>query len=140
MHVKRFIEIEHTGDLAFLVPGRDLKELFENAGFALYSQVIHIETVDKQESFPVSAEAGDRDELLINWLNELNFLSQTKQYVFCSFNILSMDDKNLQAEVWGQKYDSSRHGPFQEIKAVTFHNNEIKKTADGYECLIICDI
>jgi SHS2 domain-containing protein len=138
--MKKYEDVPHTGDIAFKVFGKDLNKLFENAAFALFSHIIDIEKVDKDEEVPVRVQAKDQGELLINWLNELNFIAQTRLIVFRYFSVEKLESASLSATASGETYDSHRHGPFQEIKAVTFHGGEIRKTPQGYECLIVCDI
>ena len=77
---------------------------------------------------------------IINWLNELNYLTETKLFVFCDFHVISLNEKELSASIKGEKYNKLRHGPFKEIKSITYHGNDINKISNQYECLIVCDI
>lgn len=99
--MKKFIEIDHTGDIAFKAFGKDLKSLFENAAFALYSHIVDLNSVQEKKEFHLQVKGNDINELIINWLNELNFLTEIKLYVFSKFAIKTLSDISLVALVKG---------------------------------------
>jgi len=61
-------------------------------------------------------------------------------YLLREFNIEEISKKGLKAKVRGEKLDLSRHTLKTEIKAVTYHQLEVKKTAKGWEAQIIFDV
>jgi SHS2 domain-containing protein len=138
--MKKFIEIDHTADVAFRVFGKTKKKLFENSAFALYSFSSDIKKIRPKKKIYISIKGKGHQALLIGWLNELNFISQTRYYVFCLFKINTLTKETLEAEAEGEKHNIYNHGNFKEIKSVTFHKSEIRKTPQGYECTIVCDI
>ncbi|MCK5707951.1 MAG: archease [Candidatus Aureabacteria bacterium] len=137
--MKKFTEIDHTADIAFKVFGKNIETLFENAAIALYAHINDTGNIKEKRSFYVFAEGTDQDELLINWLNELNFLTSTKNYIFCKFSIIELSNKFVKAEVKGEKINKLRHGPTREIKSVTYYKNVIKTIDKHIECDIYCD-
>ena len=131
-----FEEIEHTADWAFQVRGHDLRELFINAAHA----VCMLEHGEFQEAVTLThelqVEGVDREGLLINWLNELLYVEQTNREAYRNFEILEMDDIHLRARVHG----ALKHNSQRRIKAVTFHNLQIRQTANGWEATIVLDV
>lgn len=129
-------ELEHAADWSFRVRARTLCELFTAAARAL----CRLEHGDRPQAFTVTREVEvegvDRETLLVNWLNELLYLEQTNREVYHDFDIITIDNTHLQARVHGApERNAQRH-----IKAVTFHNLELKQTADGWEATIVVDV
>lgn len=129
-------EIEHTADWAFHVRGQDLRELFVHAAQAIFQR----EHGDVREADTVcrefAVEGADRETLLVNWLNELLYTEQTEREAYHHFEILQMDDTHLRARVHGAPIEEcERH-----LKAVTFHNLELKRTPNGWEATVVVDV
>lgn len=129
-------ELEHAADWSFRVRGSNPTGLFTAAARAL----CRLEHGDRPEAFTVTrelqVEGVDRETLLVNWLNELLYLEQTNHEVYHEFDIVAIDNTHLQARVHGaQERNAQRH-----IKAVTFHNLEVKQTTDGWEATIVVDV
>ena len=139
--MEKFIEIDHTGDIAFKALGEDIQSLFENAAHALYSHIIDSKNIAEKEHITLQVQGSDQSELLINWLNELHFLTETQMLIFADFDIEELTHDKLTANVHGEKYNKSRHGPIRCIKAVTYHNSVINNdSGGGYSCTIVCDV
>lgn len=137
---KRYEQIDHTADVGFKAYGSTLKELFENAAFALFSIMFNLETVAVKESRRFHVESTDLQALLVDWLSELNFLFYTEGLVFKEFTVSEVSDRSLEAEARGEPYDPERHEIFTEIKAITYHGLEIRQTGAGWEAQVILDL
>lgn len=131
-----FEEIEHMADRAFRVRGRSMAELLENGTRAL--QALHGprpagKPAGTQE---IEVEGIDRESLLVNWLNEILYLEQAHQLVCDRFYIDELKNHRLHARVETRKCDlSDTH-----IKAVTFHNLQIRETPEGLEAEVVLDV
>jgi SHS2 domain-containing protein len=128
-------EIEHTADLAFRVRGRSQAELFANAARALTCLECGVATGEPTVTREVEVNGTDRETLLVNWLNELLYLGQTKHESYHEFDIIEINDEHLRAHVRGQECHALRR-----IKAVTFHNLEVKQTPTGWQATIVVDV
>lgn len=132
---KSFEEIEHTADLALRVYGRDMRELFANAAYGMFTLMAEPseEPACKRE---VSLEAMDYEGLLVDWLNELIYLHEVEGETYSQFNIETLSPTKLEAHVIG--------GPTRiktkAIKAATFHDLAIKETANGLVATIVFDV
>jgi len=82
---KRFEMIEHPSDVGMVAYGKTIRETFENAAFGMFSLMAELSDVSTNDSFTVEVKAEDREELFINWLNELLSLSATKELIFTDF-------------------------------------------------------
>jgi len=139
--VKKGYELlAHTADIGVTACGRDMKEAFVNAARGLFGIIAEPHGVQARESIPVEVSAPDREALLVNWLNELIYLSSTREMLFSNFDIKSLSDTELSATVRGEKIDRSRHRLIREVKATTYHKLDVEQDADGWRVQVIFDI
>ncbi|MBU4346423.1 MAG: archease [Candidatus Omnitrophica bacterium] len=138
--MKNYQIIEHTADIGIRVKARDLKELFKNAARAMFD--IMAETIEKKsqrtEKFALKQRAADREELFINWLNELLSLSATQGLVFKDFKIERLDEGSIEAIVTGNDIKSYKVNT--EIKAATYHELKLEKASSGWQAEVIFDV
>ncbi len=128
-------EIDHTADWAFRAFGKDLKELYANAAYALFA----LEgALDAQSTLTreIHVEGIDREALLVNWLSELLFQQETKRETYQKFDITQLTDTELEATVHGAQTQ-----PITKfIKAVTYHDLKIEQTENGWQATIVVDV
>jgi SHS2 domain-containing protein len=132
--------LDHTADAGIIVQATTLEELFARAAWAMFSLLTDVPIIQPRLSTRLSVEATDRPALLVRWLAELNFLHVTRHELYCRFDILSLSDTQLVAEVRGEKVDLTRHSVYTEIKAVTFHGLQIEPMGSGWKAQIIFDL
>ncbi|OGS46139.1 MAG: hypothetical protein A2539_03285 [Elusimicrobia bacterium RIFOXYD2_FULL_34_15] len=135
---KRYKVISHTADVGIIAYGKTLSELFENAAYGMFSLITDIERVKEKGTIAISLQDNNLEELLIAFLNELQYYFSMKQLLFRKFEILSLTDTKLKASVTGEKI--SDHQVLHEIKAATYHNLKIKKIKNNYQVQIIFDV
>lgn len=140
MSLQKFIQLDHTGDLRVKVFGTSLRELFENSAIALFSQITEISKVNHQSTDSLQVTGIDKEELLVNWLSELNYLFLTESKVFSKFDIAHVSETKLTATAFGEKFSPSRHLLGAEIKAVTFHDLLIEQEDGLWQTNIVFDI
>jgi len=133
---ERFEEIEHTADIAIHVWGSGRADLFANAAYGMACQLADPDAVDLTMEREIELEAYDAESLLVNWLEELLYLVERDESLFVEFDVQAITQTRLRAVVRG--------GPMPErrryIKAVTFHELEIRRTDEGYETTIVFDV
>jgi SHS2 domain-containing protein len=139
---KQYQLIEHTADIGIIVTGKDLKALFTNAASAAFDIVAEKRKAKTKKStktfYTVKQVAQDREELLVNWLNELLFLSATKEIIFDDFQIKKLTSQCLEARVAGRLSADYRFKA--EVKAATYHELKIEKRASGWQARVIFDL
>ena len=134
--MKRFEEIPHTADWSFRAFGRDLRELFENAAFALFALEGAQPRDHADETTRLVEVSGiDYEALLVNWLTELLFLQESHRETY-RFHIETLSPTALRAQVFGTPMSQLDKA----IKAVTYHNLKIKQTSDGWEVVVVVDV
>jgi SHS2 domain-containing protein len=73
----RYRLLEHTADALVEVHGATLEERFENAAYALFDQITDASTIVPRGEVEVSVSADSREQLLVDFLQELLFLHDT---------------------------------------------------------------
>lgn len=131
-----FEEIEHTADRAFRVTGRDLAELLENSARAMKAFDGPGPGGEPPATQDIAVEGVDAESLLVNWLNEILFLEQTRLLVCERFHIYEINDHHLRARVETRECNER----YTHIKAATFHNLKIRQTSEGLEAEVVLDV
>ena len=133
-------ELPHTADLAWRLWGKDLPELFENAGRALSATLTDRRYLRGRVTREVSLTAGDREALLVDWLNHLLYLFDLDGFLGRDFQVESLNDERLEARVTGESFDPARHPERTGVKAATFHQLSIVPVKDGWEATVVLDL
>lgn len=134
---KRYEEIEHTADVGIRAYGRTLEELFANAAEGMFSLIADLKKVRPVGEARVAATGADDQQLMVNWLQNLLFLHETRNLLFKEFDV-RLRDHAIDATVRGEAIDPKRHELMLNVKAVTYHSMEIEPEK-GY-AVIIFDI
>lgn len=137
--MKDFELLEHTADAGIIAYGDNLKQLFANAARGLFSLIINLESISDSVKRKVRVTALNREGLLFEWLNELIYLFDRYNIVFNKFEIIRISDTELQAIVYGEKVNSSRHSIKQGVKAATYHMLKIEDN-NGFKAQVLFDI
>lgn len=127
-----------TSDVLFEAYGKDLKGLFENAAFALFSVMCQIEKVKPELKKDVEVGGEDVKDLMFNWLQKLISLVDTEEMFFSKFEITEIDGKRLKAECFGEGITREKGGTH--VKAVTYYKFNLEKTDRGYKVTVSLDI
>lgn len=129
--------VEHTADIRVHAFGTDLPELFKNCAQAMTEVLFGPEVLalraDREVTISVSAAA--LEELLVEWLSKLLYLSSTSYSACVSFKFNDLSTKSLTAVVGLCKAQA-----IDDIKAVTHHDLKIIKVGDTWEVEVTFDI
>src|SRR3954466_12171421 len=127
--------IEHTAELQLELHARSEAAIFRQAVHALRELLEEEEpaTGDRVER-PVEAEATDRGALLAEWLAELVFLAE-------SDGLVPDDGRDpVGGEGTATAGGAGRRGePRHLIKAVTYHDLELRRDPDGWRGNVVLD-
>jgi SHS2 domain-containing protein len=122
------------------VSAPDAAGLFVEAAQALFRILTDPKTIRPQDSISIELEEEDTDQLLVAWLTELLFFHETEQWLFSRFDITSIDEKRIEARVWGEKLDALRHPIDREVKAVTYHRLGLVRDGNLLKTVIVFDL
>ena len=141
--MKRFEFIDHTADLAVKVYGKTPEEIFESAVIAWLKSTLNTNPSSGKEKKKLRLKADSLEELLVEFLAEINFFLLVRHWVTTAVAQLHLTEKNgkweINAILKGEMFDFLKHRISAEIKAVTFHQMKIEKIQDLYQTTIIFD-
>ena len=141
---KKYEYLEHTADIKFLAYGDTLEEVFENSALAMFNVIIDTGKVSGEAEKEVFLTSPDLESLLVDWLSELLYLFEVDEIVFWKFRVEEIrkedGEYSIKAVASGENYYPESH-PFEtEIKAVTYNQLELEKTAEGWKAQVVVDI
>jgi len=127
--MKTYELIDHTADIGVKAYGKTLSEAFQNAAKGMFDIITDSSEIESVGQYNISLDAQDLEQLLVDFLSELLYLHSANNLVFGFFKVDLNDKKNsLNATIFGEKLDVSKHKIGSEIKAVTYHMLKVKKS------------
>ena len=130
-----FEEISHTADWSVRVWAQDLPSLFAEAARAMNSLSGTRLSNGPSLKRIFESEAPDAESLLVAFLSELVYCQEQENLAFDRFK-MEVKSKILKVEMEGAEIVSVDKA----IKAVTYHNLQIKETDRGFETTIVFDV
>jgi len=115
--------LEHTADALVEVHGKTLDERFANAAYAMFDLITDVTKVQPKGELRVVLESDSREQLLVDFLQELLFVHDTEGLVFSEFDVKT-DGRRLEASVRGERFDETKHPKRSLVKGVTYHRLE----------------
>lgn len=138
--MKRFEVLDHTADIGLIVYGEDLKTLFENAGEAFFHLITDLEKVRRRVEKRIEIRGEDLERLMVDWLSELLYLHDVENLLFKGFKVESVGEGGLKARVKGEPFQEGVHVIKTGVKAVTYHQIEVRKENGRWRAQIIFDL
>lgn len=120
--------LEHTTDVRIKVEGSDPEELFTDA-LAGLTETAESSFADEPEKIElrISVESPDLTALLVDFLNEVLHRMHTTKAAFTDVRFVELKEQSLAALLEGKRIT----GFDEDIKAVTYHEADIVRDADG---------
>lgn len=140
MAKNKYILIDHTADFGIHVFGHDPKELFANAAWALFDIITDINQLKGLNVYDLRITGDDWSDLMVNWLREILYLWNGKEFLIKSTMIKSVSENEISATVYYDPYDLNSHLIKTEIKAVTYHQIQVIENLACWEARIIFDV
>ncbi len=137
--MKKYKQLDISGDVGLRIWGNNLDELFENAAKGMFNLITDISRIKETEKKEVVLNSDNNEYLLIQWLNELVFLFDTYGFIGKAFSI-NLERDMFKAEVSGGIFDPETNESRLLIKAATYHGLSIKKINSLWEATVIFDI
>ena len=138
--MKRFEVIEHTADVGLMVYGQDLASLFENAGEAFFYLMTDLRKVRLRTERRIEIAKESLERLMVDWLTELLYFYDVENLLFKRFIVESVGEEGLKARVKGEAYQEGVHVIKTGVKAVTYHQIEVRKEDGDWRARIILDL
>jgi SHS2 domain-containing protein len=130
-----FEEVAHTADWSMRVWADDLASLFAEAARGMNALAGVRLSGEGQVEKHFAAEAPDVESLLVAFLSELVYYQEQENLTFTDFKV-QIGGSLLSVDMKGKPTRSMDKA----IKAVTYHNLRIQRTARGLEAEIVLDV
>ncbi|MBO5152011.1 MAG: archease [Methanobrevibacter sp.] len=137
--MKKFEYFDVTADIGFYAYGNNLNEAFENAGIAMFNIISNTDNITPNKSITFEISSEDNVSLLYDYLEELLFYHEIEFMLFSDFDVEINDDYSLKATIKGEEINWDKHERNCEIKAITFHQMEVK-LGDSVQLKAIVDL
>lgn len=131
---------DHTADYGVEVFGSDVRTLFENAASAMFDLALDLRTVNGNLVHRIESEGSDWPDLMVNWLRDLLYLWSGKGMMVKSATIEAISEFRIAAVAGYDLFDPVRHRIRKEIKAVTYHQIEVREESTGWTARVIFDV
>ena len=128
--MKKYEYLEHTGDIGIRAYGGTLEELFINAAQGLLEAIADLSTIGTTVQTEIEVSAESLEELMVAWLDELNFRHEVEAVFFQRVEIreISQTPYRLIAVAYGEAVDFAKHVVYTEIKSITYHQLIVEQT------------
>ncbi len=137
-----FLDDIATADVAIESRGDTPEELFSASARATFEVMVDTGDIQPETKKVIHLENSEIDGLLFDWLAEIIFLKDSEAMVFSNFEIKIKKDKDycLDAEIYGEEINQSRHELRCDVKAITFHLFEVYEKEGKWIARFILDI
>ncbi len=136
----KYIYFDHTADIGVEIRGADEQELLEHGAAALVDLLTDADRVSPSEVIAVHVEGIDREDLLVNWLREVLFQIEVRDFVPREIRAVTVTPNQARGELHGERFDPRRHVRREELKGITRHGVRVTETADGLTARVVIDV
>jgi len=135
--------LEHKADIGIKGIGKTKEKAFEEAAKAMYSLMANIKKINAKEKKTIKVKAETLEELLYVFLNELIFITNTKQLLFSKFKVKIKEKQKkifLECIALGEKINEKKHEIYADVKAATFSGLKTEKKDKKFIAQCILDV
>jgi len=136
----KFKFIEHTADIGIESYGETWEEAFENAALGFWEIMTDTSKIEANVKREIKVKSEDMKSLLYDFLEKMLIFHDSENLVFSKFKVIKIEDNQLQAEVWGEEFNREKHIDKTAIKAITYHQMEIKEENNKKIIRFIVDV
>ena len=136
----RFRLLEHTSDMGIAARGETLEELFAEAGRGVLAVAVDPRRGQRKEERALAVQGADREELLVNWLNEILYLWEVRGFFPVDCRVLEVGEKRVRGLLLGEPFDAARHVVLREVKAVTYHRLRVERRRGHWRARLYVDL
>ena len=134
--------LEHTSDALFRSHGKTYEKALENAAKAMFEVICDSEKVGKEKQVGVLVRARGLEELTVSVLGELLSGMQINELFLNAFKVTEFKKNEGKCFVKGTAFGSSASVELgrTDVKAVTYHELEVKKEKNEWVIQVLLDI
>ena len=132
--------LEHPADIGFRAFSETLPGLYAASALAMISIGYDPAAAEPRGEYPISVESGDRESLMVDWLNEVLYCFDGRGIAFRDFRVDEFHDFAIAATGLGEPRDPVRHRANLIVKAVTYHQLRIENRDGLWTAEVFLDI
>lgn len=132
--------LEHPADIGFRAFSETLPGLYAESALAMLSIAGDPQAAESRFEYPLAVESGDRESLMVDWLNEVLYCFDGRLLAFREFRVTSFSDQSIAAIAFGEPRDPERHRAHLIVKAVTYHQLRIEQRDGLWTAEVYLDI
>ncbi|MBD3310204.1 hypothetical protein GF351_03215 [Candidatus Woesearchaeota archaeon] len=114
----------------FEANGKDLKEVFKNAGFALLSVICDRESLEAEQAEEFEMDGSDAADTMFIWLSGIVAVANAESMCFSKVEIEEMDEKHIKAKLWGEPKTAEKAG--RRVEAILQEGYSFENDQEGY--------
>lgn len=140
--------LEHTADVGLLATAPTVTGVFEQAtrGMAQIAGIWRSTNggVDsarpqsERDEHGIRVEARDREGALVDWLSEVLYLHDTRNIALTRVIVDAVGETSVSGRIWSSPLDDADTAI--QIKAVTYHQLDVRETSEGWSATVFFDI
>ncbi|MFW6146213.1 MAG: archease [Planctomycetota bacterium] len=131
---------EHTADTGLEARADTQAELYEALAEGLAGLIAPREKVRADRTFERDISAEDPEVLAVDFLSDLLTLTHVEHVVIADVDVRCASPTALHATVRAEPIDPDRHDLGMEIKAVTYHQLEVRQDDTGWHARVLFDV
>jgi len=135
--------LEHTADELFVAEAETLNDLFAQCALAVEEVMVDVTKFGTNEKKEIKGENKNVEHLLFDFLDDIVFYKDSERLIFSEFKI-KVEEKEgkyfLTCQAYGEKINPDKHEQKVDIKAITMHMFEVKKTKEGWYAKVLVDV
>jgi SHS2 domain-containing protein len=141
--MEKYRILPHPSDGKFRAFGATLEEAFVNAALGTVSLMWDWISLRSAASFPVRARGRDLEQLLYQFLEEILFLFETRNFL-----LASVEDMKIEKDESGFRLQAVFRGDdaknaveiFGVVKAITYNEMKIEEDCGGWSIQVVVDM
>lgn len=131
--------LDHTADTGLEATADTLSQLIEELALGMFQLMSSIEPCPEASTAQATVEASAVEDLVVDSLSELLYLSETEGLHFCRIEAALIGENAVRITASGVPTDDVElTGP--PIKAVTYHQLAVSETDEGWAATVYFDV
>ena len=126
--------LQHTADVRLRVSAPTLEELFAEAVRGMFA-ILGSEIRDSRFEIRVAVDSVDLTSLLVDFLNAVLSRAHVERVAFEDVKFERLSETEVTAQLIGRAAQFTH-----DIKAVTYHEADVKRVNDMWETTLVFDI
>ena len=129
--------IEHTADVGIEATDPSLEGVFEQVAHGLF-EILGAWDPGPGDVIQLQLEPADNGGLLVDWLNELLYIQDTRDIVFTKLEVGKIDGGGLTATIGIKRRTTALDGTA--VKAATFHRLSVEERDGVWGARVYLDV